>query len=262
MTRSAVREQSEASQQPKTLFWMRSQLNFVRVMEFPDDPTTSGPLAGCTALMLGEKGNIHSILNPDITADTSNLYWSNMALIAGLADEGAIGILGLAAGTVARTINHYWPERKMHGWEIDAVVVEAGRRHMGMQALEDSGALVCHIGDALAPEATIGGGFAGIVVDLFADGALLSCLNEESAWEDIRAKLKPGGVIVTNLVPGPAAEAFLRAFSDEEVYVKSKQGNWLAVAGADPRKPRDLPRGMQATASEWHPVGDSLTTHG
>lgn len=37
---------------------------------------------------------------------------------------------------------------------------------------------VCHIGDALAPEATIGGGFAGIVVDLFADGALLSCLNE------------------------------------------------------------------------------------
>ena len=28
------------------------------------------------------------------------------------------------------------------GWEIDGVVVEAGRKHMGMQELEDSGALV------------------------------------------------------------------------------------------------------------------------
>ncbi len=28
------------------------------------------------------------------------------------------------------------------GWEIDGLVVEAGRQHMGMQELEDSGVLV------------------------------------------------------------------------------------------------------------------------
>ena len=37
---------------------------------------------------------------------------------------------------------------------------------------------VCHIGDALAPEASIEGGFAGLVVDLYSDGKVLSQLDE------------------------------------------------------------------------------------
>ena len=37
---------------------------------------------------------------------------------------------------------------------------------------------VCHIGDALAEDAVVPGGFAGLVVDLFADGQILPALQE------------------------------------------------------------------------------------
>ena len=37
---------------------------------------------------------------------------------------------------------------------------------------------VCHIGDALADDAVVPGGFAGIVVDLFAEGQILPALHE------------------------------------------------------------------------------------
>jgi hypothetical protein len=30
----------------------------------------------------------------------------------------------------------------MHGWELDAAVVDVARQHMGLQELQDSGALV------------------------------------------------------------------------------------------------------------------------
>ena len=37
---------------------------------------------------------------------------------------------------------------------------------------------VCHVGDALAEEAAVSGGFAGIVVDLFAEGQILPALQQ------------------------------------------------------------------------------------
>ena len=37
---------------------------------------------------------------------------------------------------------------------------------------------VCHVGDALAEDAVVPGGFAGLVVDLFADGQILPALSE------------------------------------------------------------------------------------
>lgn len=37
----------------------------------------------------------------------------------------------------------------------------------------------------------------------------------------------------------------------EEVFVKFLQGNFLAVAGADPGKAQAIPAGMQTAASEW-----------
>lgn len=40
------------------------------------------------------------------------------------------------------------------------------------------GAQVCHIGDALAEDAVVPGGFAGLVLDLFADGQILPALRE------------------------------------------------------------------------------------
>ena len=48
---------------------------------------------------------------------------------------------------------------------------------------------VCHVGDALGEDAVVPGGFAGIVVDLFADGVILPELREVCLAEMPRAWL-------------------------------------------------------------------------
>jgi hypothetical protein len=46
------------------------------------------------------------------------------------------------AGTIAHLINTLYPERQMHGWELDPAVVAVAQQHMGLQALQDAGCLV------------------------------------------------------------------------------------------------------------------------
>ena len=68
----------------------------------------------------------------------------------------------------------------MAGWELDPAVVMAARLYMGMDEVEATGMLTCHTGDALDPGATVEGGFAGIIVDLFLDGHVLPQLTQAS----------------------------------------------------------------------------------
>ena len=42
-------------------------------------------------------------------------------------------------------MNHFWPGVKMEGWELDPKIYPVARDHMGLQQLEDSGALVGHV---------------------------------------------------------------------------------------------------------------------
>jgi len=46
------------------------------------------------------------------------------------------------AGTIAHLVHHFYPERCMHGWELDPAVVALAQQHMGLQALQDAGCLV------------------------------------------------------------------------------------------------------------------------
>ena len=43
---------------------------------------------------------------------------------------------------MARTMHTFWPGVKMEGWELDGSIYPVAREHMGLQQLEDSGALV------------------------------------------------------------------------------------------------------------------------
>ncbi len=52
------------------------------------------------------------------------------------------GICLQGAGTVAHLMNHFWLGVKMEGWELDPKIYPVARDHMGLQQLEDSGALV------------------------------------------------------------------------------------------------------------------------
>lgn len=50
------------------------------------------------------------------------------------------------AGTIAHLVHHFYPQRSMHGWELDPAVVAVAQQHMGLQALQDAGCLVSGVG--------------------------------------------------------------------------------------------------------------------
>ncbi|KAL3701934.1 hypothetical protein R1sor_019956 [Riccia sorocarpa] len=60
------------------------------------------------------------------------------------------------------------------------------------------GRLRVMVGDALSSEVSIEGGFAGIIVDLFTDGAVIPALQDPQVWREMKKKLRPGGRIMVN----------------------------------------------------------------
>lgn len=50
-----------------------------------------------------------------------------------------------------------------------------------------------HVGDALACQAPTGDGFAGLIVDMFSDGAVIPALQQPQTWQRLRQHLRPGG---------------------------------------------------------------------
>ncbi|KAL5984407.1 hypothetical protein ACLOJK_018511 [Asimina triloba] len=104
------------------------------------------------------------------------------ASLPAIIPQGSIAILGLGGGTAAHLMLDLWPSLKLEGWEIDRILLEKARDYLGLSELEEvnetGGVLNVHVGDAFSPSATVPGGFAGIVVDLFLDGKVLSKLEE------------------------------------------------------------------------------------
>ncbi|KAK9816752.1 hypothetical protein WJX72_004639 [[Myrmecia] bisecta] len=173
------------------------------VVQFPEKANPP-ILNGCRALFLNAGGNVHSMIRKDrvLTGEV----WDQLAILPGLVPEGPVGLLGLGAATVAHIIRRYWPERVMHGWELDAKVLDIAREYLEMSRLEGYGCLVAHVGDALSDEATVEGGFAGVIVDIFADNALVPALTQEATWRSLRSRLRPGGRIITNLGLVPSTD--------------------------------------------------------
>ncbi|KAG1661856.1 hypothetical protein FOA52_011623 [Chlamydomonas sp. UWO 241] len=198
------------------LFSRRSQYNHVRVVEIPDhpdvDPAISG-LRGCRVLVLDAESNVHSVYRPYApVGKVSGNYWDLLAslhstLPSTLRSDGPIGILGLAAGTAAHMVAAHYPKACMDGWELDGVVVEAARAHMGLARLEESGQLVCHVGDALVPSASVEGGFSGIMVDIYLGGTVPSSLHVAPMWRCIGSRVRAGGRVIANLGQSPVGLA-------------------------------------------------------
>ncbi|KAI4995393.1 hypothetical protein ZWY2020_035296 [Hordeum vulgare] len=160
-------------------------------------------------LVLDPSRNVHSIL-PKKSAWT-NSYWDEFVSLPPVVPRGPVALLGLGAGTAAHMMLEVWPWIQLIGWEIDPTIIELSRDYFGMSNLEKTtelgGSLSVRIGDALSPSATVEGGFAGIVVDLFADGKVLPQLQEAETWLEIAKKLMPDGRIMVNHVEQIPLEA-------------------------------------------------------
>lgn len=82
--------------------------------------------------------------------------------------------------------------------EVKLSLFEGLRNGDGVEG-HSNGRLRVHIADALKdPNVRVEGGFAGLIVDLFAEGAVIPELQEVDTWQRLRAKLRPGGRIMVN----------------------------------------------------------------
>ena len=159
-------------------------------------------LAGARILLLDNPGCIHTVYYQHNVL--TNSYYDVLATVVPLLPEGEVGILGLGAGAVSHILHHFFPTLAMHGWELDPDIITIARQFFNMSELEEpkssfadqavaSGTLTVHIGDAVGADVCVEGGFAGLIVDLFAEGRVIPALQESRTWELLKAKLKPGG---------------------------------------------------------------------
>ncbi|KAK9095732.1 hypothetical protein Sjap_021229 [Stephania japonica] len=165
------------------------------------------------------------------------------ASLPAIVPRGPIAILGLGGGTSAHLILDSWPSLKLEGWEIDELLIDKAREYLGLCNLERSnqvgGVLCVHVGDALSPSATVPGGFAGIVVDLFSDGKILTQLEEVATWLELNNRLMCHGRIMVNC-GGVHAEATDPSNVAAQAKLSQKGDLWIqnstikAMCGAFP----------------------------
>ncbi|KAI3754137.1 hypothetical protein L1987_53915 [Smallanthus sonchifolius] len=151
-------------------------------------------------LLLDSTHNVHSVFIKGQAWTGS--YWDEFASLPPLIPQGPIAIFGLGGGTAAHLMLTLWPSLQLHGWEIDQILIDKAREHLGLSDLEKhtegGGVLNVHIGDALSPSTSVSGGYAGIVIDLFSGGEVLPQLHEVETWLEINDKLMPNGRLMVN----------------------------------------------------------------
>jgi len=153
-------------------------------------------LAGARLLLLDNPGCIHTVYYEQNVL--TNSYYDALATVVPLLPPGPVGILGLGAGATSHILHHFFPTLETHGWELDPDIISIARQFFNLSELEGSegvdtgkltsfvseddvkptGKLTVHIGDALGPDVSVEGGFAGLIVDLFAEGRIIPALQE------------------------------------------------------------------------------------
>lgn len=92
----------------------------------------------------------------------------------------------------------------MQGWDIDMATIFVASRFMGLGTLIDCGSVIAHVGDALGDKAVVEGGFAALIVDIFAENAMIPAMTEDTTWVKLRERLQPDGLVIINLGELPA----------------------------------------------------------
>ncbi|KAK8371000.1 hypothetical protein V6Z12_A01G215100 [Gossypium hirsutum] len=132
-------------------------------------------------LLLDSTHNVHSVLQKGDEKWTGS-YWDEFVSLPPIVPEGPIAIYGLGGGTAAHLMLDVWPSLQLEGWEIDEILIDKAREYFGLSNLEKcndvGGQLQVHIDDAFSHEQHRPSGYAGIIIDLFSDGKVLSQLQE------------------------------------------------------------------------------------
>lgn len=103
-------------------------------------------------------------------------------------------ILGLGGGTVAKLISDFWPKSKITGVDIDSVIVELGKKYLGI----DDKKVEIKIADALDFVSKNSSKYDFIIVDLYRGFKFPEKFSSNKFLERIFSLLKRNGLIVFN----------------------------------------------------------------
>lgn len=264
---AAVEEQAPQERPEDFMLLAANRSEFNEIIMVIDSPVAR-------YLVLDHNKNIHSIL-PKTTVWTSS-YWDEFVSLPAIVPRGPVALLGLGAGTSAHLMLKFWPWLQLIGWEIDPMIIELSRNYFGMydleKATESGGSLLVRIGDALSPSATVEGGFAGIVVDLFCDGKVIPQLQEAKTWLQIAKRLMPDGRIMVNCggsdteeslsspwVQNPTVKALCSAFPGQVSWKRLSEKesvNYVALTGPLPDLDgwsASVPSELSTKVKQWMP---------
>ena len=109
------------------IYETESSYNYIQVVE----------RGGTRYLLLNEGQGIHSVFTPGelITQGTWDYFTSAPFFNEGpveISDVKRLGLVGLAAGTIAKQYSVFFGEIPIDGWEIDPVIIEVGRKYFDM----------------------------------------------------------------------------------------------------------------------------------
>ncbi|OAY66458.1 hypothetical protein ACMD2_17041 [Ananas comosus] len=196
--------------------------------------------------------------------------------------------LGFGAGSAARLVLALHPGARIHGYELDPCVLAFARRFFALADLEARHPLrlTVHEADALAgPAASVPGGFAGLMVDLFLRGSVVPELQDAATWAALKGRVRDGGRVMVNLggrcVEAEEAEerrdgdavmratlgAMREAFGAHQVFVLSlgrgggDDDSFVALTGPLPNSEqwkRKLPPALRGYVDLWRPCSDLL----
>ena len=170
---------------------------------------------GWLRLYLNEGGAYHSVLPAE--GWLTGGVWDYVSALPALATQPGeplrVLLLGLAAGTMARQIDHYFgPSRELtiHGVEIDPEVVAVGRRFFEMDRIAS---LEVHVGDARPFVEHAAGPYDLIVADAYRQARIPFHMATREFFAACRARLAPGGVFVANVATYADSKATLDALA-------------------------------------------------
>lgn len=212
-----------------------TRVQYARVIERPD---------GERLLELNEGQSMHSLYRPGSVL--SDHYW-DAAFLLPLAVAGpppaSVAILGNAAGTVARLYNHFAPQTRVEGVELDGQLAEIGERWFDL----DRKGLITHTADARPFLRATRSRFDSLLLDAYRQPYIPFYLTTQEFFALAHDRLKPGGSIVVNVGHPVGSEQLERvlaatlATSFEHVWLdRTQPTNTMLLASDAPIEPQRL----------------------
>src|SRR5437764_13201918 len=176
---------------PDLIYEQESLYNYIQVTQLPD---------GTRELILNEGQAIHSIYYPNPKTVLTGWYWdyflSAPYFNAGFTPQKLhrVGIIGLAAGTIAHQFTKVYGPVPIDGVEIDPAIVNVGRTYFAMNEAN----LQVYIQDGRTFLDTTAARYDLVAIDAFQQPYIPFQLATREFFTTIRSHLSATGVVVLN----------------------------------------------------------------